>query len=214
MPGLDRSVEVFYPLESLWYWGQVLDGPDASGEYFVRYEQWGDEYDEWVRPERIRPRRIPGEGIAGQPGEPVEASTYQGWVPATIVEGPDVSGRYRLNMDGWDASYDQWLPLDKLRLRWTEANSTWSPADPIPAPNREPALHREPAPFDPVTQAGNRAFIGAGSTYAAYALVTPAGGAAPHWVECGTVTEQEDGRGLEVRLDLLPVSGRLVIRTG
>lgn len=210
MPSPDRNVEVFYPLDGLWYWGCVLDGPAGSGEYLVHYEQWGEEYDEWVRPERIRPRRIPGEGIAGRPGEAVEASTYQGWMPATIVEGPDLSGRYRLNTDGWDESYDQWLPQDKLRVRWSADNSTWPPTGQA-GRSSAPAS----AGFGTGTAPGAASFIaGEGTSYAAYALVTPTPGAAPHWVECGTVAVQEDGSGLDVRLDLLPVTGRLIIRKG
>ena len=203
----DRSlVEIFYPLDGLWYWGGVLDGPNAAGEYLVRYEKWGEGYDEWVAQDRVRPRRIPGEGIAGRPGEPVEASTYQGWLPATIVEGPDPSGRYRLNMDGWDSSYDQWLARDKLRTRWTAENSLLGNAS---APAQAPPTIGQAA------GSGAPSFLSADTaSYAAYALVTPAEGAAPQWVACGTVKTQDDGMGLEVHLDLLPVSGRLIIRKG
>ena len=47
-----QGVEILWGAK--WWKGRILAVDEAAGKYRVHYDGWGDNWDEWVTPEKLR----------------------------------------------------------------------------------------------------------------------------------------------------------------
>lgn len=110
-PRVGERLEV--QAEGEWWKARVLE---VQGERLkVRFYGWDASYDEWVEPARTRPWKTP----ARQVGQKVEVESEGKWYPATIVDTR--LGLAKVTYQGWDASWDEWVPSGRMREPGQEA---------------------------------------------------------------------------------------------
>ncbi|OAN72858.1 hypothetical protein A8B78_19315 [Jannaschia sp. EhC01] len=97
---------------SLWD-GTILEGPNAAGECYVTYEGWDASWNEWVAQERIAPVEV----VATEcpVGIPLEIQWNNSWWSGVVLEGPNAQGQCFVTYEGWDASWNEWVTVDRLR---------------------------------------------------------------------------------------------------
>lgn len=100
---------------SLWT-GTILEGPNAAGACFVTYDGWDASWNEWVVQERIAPVTA---AVATATdcivGVPLEIEWNDRWWDGVVLEGPNAQGRCLVTYDGWEASWNEWVTVDRLR---------------------------------------------------------------------------------------------------
>jgi hypothetical protein len=81
----------------------------------IHYVGWGDEWDEWVMKDRMRP--LPG---APKPGTPmpvekaeIEVEWEGQWYPATVLK--KMGTKTLIHYVGWGAEWDEWVNKDRIR---------------------------------------------------------------------------------------------------
>lgn len=114
-----------------WYPASVIEA--GEGRWKIHYDGYGDTFDEWVGPDRIRPPgRLDAEaaaeraaktaaaaeaakasGAAWKVGDRVEAKSYGSWYPASVIEVRE--NEWKVRYDGYGSSSDEWLTADKVR---------------------------------------------------------------------------------------------------
>jgi hypothetical protein len=139
LPKPRPGVEVEW--EGRWWPATVLQEKD--GKSLVHYTGWEASWDEWVGRDRLRLPAASGKpqdagvtvawGLGGWPGisihvhihvhpsgGPPEAAPqleaqWEGqWWPAVLLQ--EKGGKYLVHYPGWDASWDEWVPRDRLRF--------------------------------------------------------------------------------------------------
>ncbi len=90
-----------------WYPASVIEVGD--GKWKVTYDGYGSGSDEWLPTEKIRPLRTG----SWKKGDRVEALSYGTWYKATIIDTEE--SRWKVNYDGYSASSDEWVNLDRIR---------------------------------------------------------------------------------------------------
>lgn len=104
-PRVGERLEV--QAEGDWWKARVLE---VKGEQVkVRYYGWAASYDEWVGPERVR-QYAPA---ARAEGQKVQVESDGKWYDATVIEAR--LGLTKVHYEGWDASWDEWVPSSRLR---------------------------------------------------------------------------------------------------
>jgi hypothetical protein len=107
-PGVGQRLEV--ESGGKWYKAKVID---VDGDQFeVHYVNFDDSWDEWVSHDHIRPYR-PSQYAEGDKVEVQWQSDGQ-WYPATVLKA--WYGLELVRYDGYDASSDEWVPSESLRL--------------------------------------------------------------------------------------------------
>jgi hypothetical protein len=120
-----------------WYPGEVLEV--KGGQYKVRYDGYGANWDEWATTEKLRRKgetlaaaipKATGPALAGKwkAGDRVEALSYGAWYPATVLEAG--AGRWKVTYDGYSSGSDEWVTAEKLRPLRT---ATWKAGDRVEA---------------------------------------------------------------------------------
>jgi hypothetical protein len=93
-----------------WYRSVVLE---SSGDQCkVHYVRFGDSWDEWVGPARMRPYQ-PSHLREGRPIE-VRWSRDQVWYPAKVVRS--WYGLTFIHYEGFPTEWDEWVNADAIRL--------------------------------------------------------------------------------------------------
>lgn len=90
-----------------WYPAEVLKEED--GKFYIKYDGYGDVWNEWVGKERIR---FAGKVAVGAAKAEVESGGT--WYPATVLETKD--GKFHIKYDGWDDSWNEWVGKDRIRF--------------------------------------------------------------------------------------------------
>lgn len=93
--------------------GTILEGPNAAGECYVTYDGWDASWNEWVTVDRIAPVAATAADCAV--GKELEISWGDRWWAGTILDGPNDAGQCFVTYAGWDASWNEWVTLDRLR---------------------------------------------------------------------------------------------------
>jgi hypothetical protein len=76
-----------------------------GGRSYVHYEGYGDESDEWVGKERVRP-------LKGAAGQKVEVISGGSWWAATVVKTD--GKKYFIHYNGWGDEWDEWVGKDRI----------------------------------------------------------------------------------------------------
>lgn len=101
---------------SLWA-GTILDGPNAAGECFVTYEGWDESWNEWVGQDRLPVNEVAAPVPVGcRVGAELEIMWNGDWWAGTVLEGPDANGQCFVTYEGWDASWNEWVAVDRMRV--------------------------------------------------------------------------------------------------
>lgn len=107
-------VEVEVEWNGTWYPAKILEKKD--GKFHIKYDGWGDTFNEWVGKERIRERaRVPGKPVK-EAAEvvPVEVESGGIWYPAKILEQKD--GKFYIKYDGYTDASNEWVGKERIRL--------------------------------------------------------------------------------------------------
>ena len=107
-PRVGERIEVYS--ENQWYKAKSID---VDGEQLqIHYVNFGDSWDEWVGPDRVRPYQ-PAQFAEG---DKVEVQwTDEQWYPATVLRG--WYGLHMVRYEGFDESSDEWVGPSSIRLR-------------------------------------------------------------------------------------------------
>src|SRR5205814_2120639 len=92
-----------------WYPAKILEQKD--GKFYIKYDGWGDEWNEWVGKERIR---LPAKGAVIAPDGKVEVFWSTTWFPAKILMEKD--GKYLIKYDGYGDEWNEWVGKDRIRV--------------------------------------------------------------------------------------------------
>ncbi|MBX9696363.1 MAG: caspase family protein [Cyanobacteria bacterium] len=118
------KLEVKQKVTVLWegeYYPAVIQNVDGS-RYFVHYDEYDQSNDEWVGLDRIKVKS----NAASQPSPRVESAKFSlnqkvsvlsegDYYPAVIRK---INGnKYLVHYDGYDASDDEWVGADKIKLK-------------------------------------------------------------------------------------------------
>jgi len=96
--------------DGAWWKGRVID--ENAGKFRVRFVGYFQDDDLWLTAKDLRPlenRR------SYAPGTPVDAKWKNKWWPAVVLEEKD--GSHLIHYTGYDESWDEWAPDERLRPR-------------------------------------------------------------------------------------------------
>jgi hypothetical protein len=108
-PRVGQRVEV--ESKGRWYRAKIIDVDGDQTQ--VHYAGYGDDWNEWVGPERLRPYQ-PAQFAAGDKVE-VEWNQDKKWYPATILKA--WYGLHLVHYDNYESSTDEWVGPGVVRLR-------------------------------------------------------------------------------------------------
>lgn len=86
-----------------WYAATVKEVKD--GKWFIHYEGYGAEWDEWVGQDRIK--------LAWKKGDKLQVEWQGKWYPAVILEVGE--GKYKVHYDGWGNEWDEWVTPKRMK---------------------------------------------------------------------------------------------------
>ena len=135
-------------------YAEVLDGgvwrkskilQTRENEYRIHYEGWADTWDEWVKPDRIRPlpeqdqaaaQPAPEPAAAPAPktgpwkqGDSIEVLDHSVWRESKVLK---VRGdEYFIHYEGWNSSWDEWVKPDRTRPLPAPVGGPWKQGDTI-----------------------------------------------------------------------------------
>jgi hypothetical protein len=93
-----------------WYPAKVqkVDGT----KFFIRYDGYGSEWDEWVSGARIK--QVTGYNYScWGVGDVVSVEWKGSWYPAKILKAE--GGRYLISYDGYGSEWDEWVTPARMR---------------------------------------------------------------------------------------------------
>lgn len=94
-------------------------------ECYIHYDGYGNSWDEWVGPDRIKvtasgapaaAAEAPAAAASFGEGEAVSVLWKGTWYPAHVLKAMG-GGRYRIHYDGYDASWDENVGPSRIRAR-------------------------------------------------------------------------------------------------
>jgi hypothetical protein len=109
IPRIGQRVEVKY--QDKWYRAKIIDVDGDQTQ--VHYAGFGDSWNEWVGPARVRPYQ-PAQFAEGDKVE-VEWDQDKKWYPATVRKA--WYGLHLVRYDEYDSSSDEWVGPGCIRLR-------------------------------------------------------------------------------------------------
>lgn len=100
-----------------WYPARVLKTDELGERCYIQYQGYGSEWNEWVDENRAAIlARVDGGAVARYAtGDAVMVHWKDKWYPASILEARH--GRYRVHYDGYEASWDEWVGLRRIKPR-------------------------------------------------------------------------------------------------
>ena len=91
-----------------WYPAKVI--AQKKDQWKIKYDDYGDEWNEWVSKERIR---FPAKAKAAASGK-AEVLWGGTWYAAQVLEEKD--GKFHIKYDGYNDSWNEWVGKDRIRL--------------------------------------------------------------------------------------------------
>lgn len=94
-----------------WFPARILKS--ENGRYFIHYDNYGAEWDEWVGPQRIR-----------KPAEPPtpkerdlrsEIQSGGAWYPGKVLKKDEKTGRYYVLYHNQGIDWEEWVTADRIR---------------------------------------------------------------------------------------------------
>ena len=104
-----------------WYPSQVLEEKD--GKFHIKYDGYGDNWNEWVGKERIRFAEKPKKAEKPAPAKIAKQTKCEvlwstTWYPAQVLETKD--GKSYIKYDGYSDNWNEWVGPDRIRLLNTD----------------------------------------------------------------------------------------------
>lgn len=97
-----------------WYEAEVLDRR-ADGKAFIHYVGYGDSWDEWVAPARLRDAKAAEtQPASSSSANRIEVEWNGTWYPATVLETKK-NGDAFIHYDGYSDSWNEWVPPSRQR---------------------------------------------------------------------------------------------------
>lgn len=112
-PSVAATHEVLW--NGRWYPATILE-KKKSGEAFIHYVGYGDSWNEWVSPARVREIGPPPPPPPPQSGKEVEVEWHGSWYPAHVLETKENGDAY-IHYDGYADSWNEWAPPSRVRPR-------------------------------------------------------------------------------------------------
>jgi hypothetical protein len=112
-PGAGAKCEVLWA--GTWYKAVVLQQKD--GKFQIKYDGYGDEWNEWVGPDRIRfagGAAAPAGAGAAVAGKKCQVFWGSSWYDATVLEQKD--GKFYIKYDGYGDTWNEWVGEDRIRF--------------------------------------------------------------------------------------------------
>jgi hypothetical protein len=119
-PATEAGTKAEVEWNGVWFPAQVIR--TLQGRYYIHYENYGEEWDEWVGKDRIR---FP----ENKPEQKVEVIWGEQWWPATVLR--TMGRRYYIHYTGWGDDWDEWVGQDRIYF---------------PTPKAAPSAPREESP--------------------------------------------------------------------
>lgn len=94
-----------------WY-DATVEQTRADGQCYIGYNGYGDEWDEWVGADRMRPAN----GGLCSVGAPIQVLWQGRWYNAT-VEQTRADGQCYIGYDGYGDEWDEWVGPERMRSR-------------------------------------------------------------------------------------------------
>ena len=98
-----EAVEVYW--KGRWYPARVLQA--KASQWFIAYDGYGANWNEWVGQDRIR--------SLWAVGSPIDVLWKRSWYRATILAVRP--GAYRIHYDGYGPEWDEWVTPSRMRRR-------------------------------------------------------------------------------------------------
>ena len=86
-----------------WYPATVKESKD--GQWFVHYDNFDAQWDEWVGQDRIKQ--------AWKKGDKLHVEWKGDWFEASILEVGE--GKYKVHYEGWGDEWDEWVTPNRMR---------------------------------------------------------------------------------------------------
>jgi len=89
---------------------------------YIHYAGYGNNWDEWVGPDRIKIKGEDNTASASNPadpapkysvGDPVQVNWKGSWYPARVIAVGN--NKWKIHYDGYDNSWDEWVALRRIR---------------------------------------------------------------------------------------------------
>lgn len=92
----------------------------AKGDQcFIHYTGYGNDWDEWVGPDRIKiaDQKETASATKGSysTGDPVDVNWKGSWYPAHVTSVG--KGKWKIHYDGYDNSWDEWVTASRIRTQ-------------------------------------------------------------------------------------------------
>jgi hypothetical protein len=93
----------------------------AKGDQcFIHYTGYGNNWDEWVGPDRIKLRGETAQAAAPSKldlsvGDPVDVNWKGSWYPAHVISTG--KNRWKIHYDGYDNSWDEWVTASRIKSK-------------------------------------------------------------------------------------------------
>ncbi len=80
---------------------------EKGGKWFIKYDGYGDEWNEWVGADRIH--------FTWRAGDKLQVLWNGTWFPAMIMEFKD--GKYKIHYDNYGDEWNEWVDLKRMKAK-------------------------------------------------------------------------------------------------
>ncbi len=89
-------------------------------ECYIHYTGYGNNWDEWVGPDRIKvsgaeASAAPSKGGSYSVGDAVDVNWKGSWYPARVISTG--KNKWKIHYDGYDSSWDEWVTASRMRAK-------------------------------------------------------------------------------------------------
>lgn len=95
------------------YPAKVLKVNKDQTRCYIKYDGYGDNWNEWVGEDRIKITATGAESPAFNVGDPVQVKWKGSWYPASVLSIK--SGKYKIHYDGYGSNWDEWVGSDRIK---------------------------------------------------------------------------------------------------
>lgn len=99
-----------------WYPAKVMKV--KGDECYIHYNGYGNNWDEWVGPDRIKLAKAGEQSADPQKyskGDSVQVLWKGTWYPAKIIAIGKNEKTYKIHYDGYNKSWDEWVGPDRMK---------------------------------------------------------------------------------------------------
>ncbi len=90
-----------------WYTATILKVD--NNKYFIHYDGYGSNWDEWIGPGRMKSLAGPAYSV----GDSVQVKWKGTWYPAKILKAQ--GGQFFIHYDGYGSNWDEWVGLGRMK---------------------------------------------------------------------------------------------------